>query len=96
MMQVIAKGGAANASVSYHDSKRFGFGGDHLLNGMGRLGLWFQIARLQSDRNGSVWAIPTEKEARAAAMRLCKQTQKGCFVTTCRAGIDSKEQAYAV
>jgi hypothetical protein len=63
---------------------------------MGRLGLWFQIARLQSDRNGSVWAIPTEKEARAAAMRLCKQTQKGCFVTTCRAGIDSKEQAYAV
>jgi len=59
-------------------------------------GCGFRWPGLQSDRNGSVWAIPTEKEARAAAMRLCKETQKGCFITTCRAGIDSKEQAYAV
>ena len=59
-------------------------------------GCGFRWPGLQSDRNGSVWAIPSEKEARKTAMRLCKETQTGCFVVSCREGIDTKEQAYAV
>jgi len=59
-------------------------------------GCGFRWPGLASDRNGSVWALPTMEKARQAAMRLCKQTQNGCFVTNCREGIDTEKQAHAV
>jgi hypothetical protein len=45
---------------------------------------------------GSIWGSRTEKEARATALRFCRQDHRGCYVVGCRNNVNTKEHALAL
>ena len=59
-------------------------------------GCGFRFENLPSGRNGRVWGLDTADEARAAAMRLCERTQKGCYIVGCRNNVDTPAEAEAI
>ena len=59
-------------------------------------GCGFRFSGLPAGRNGSVWGMATAEDARRAAMRLCQQTETGCYIVSCHANVDTEGDAYAI
>ena len=64
--------------------------------GSGHWGCGFRFANLPKGRNGSVWGMATADDARAAAIKLCQRTQKGCYIVSCRNHVDTAKDAYKI
>jgi Domain of unknown function (DUF4189) len=58
-------------------------------------GCGYRFSGLEKGHYGAVWAYPSRKEARAAAMKLCENSgARGCRIVDCGRGIDDEKQAH--